>query len=410
MPQFKYVARTADGKKKTKGVMIASSKIDLANKIESQGDFLIWCEEKNSEENSRAFMDNLSRIFQKKVPKKHVADFLKQLKVYIRAGIAIPAALEETQKTTGNKKFQEIIQSVKATIENGETLAEALATFPGVFDTMLVESIRMGEESGSLPEVIQGQSDRLAREAKLVSKMKSQSVYPVLLCTIVFTLLIVMNTIIVPNLMNSYESFLPKGDVPPKTALIMGINQWLMDYGWLLPSFMVVFFFSFVFAELHPATKKLKDAFKLKIPIIKTFILYSNLSRVCDGIKVGYSSGMPITKILQFLEKHVNNMVVQERVRGIYTEIINGTTFSLAVKQNHLDHVFSSLASAGEGTGNLTYTMDIGMDHYNEKLDSLIGVATTVGSFMVVIFLGLIVMFTVMSIIIPMYELPSALI
>ena len=405
MPDFKYIAQD-DNSKKIRGQISASDVNDLEAKLMKRRLFLIDFEELTFQETSAV----KGGFFGPRVPAKEKANFFKILQVFIEAGVSVNAALAESYDAIKHPGMKIVISNLRSAVEeSGETFAGALALYPRIFDAMVVESVRMGEESGTLPEILAGQGARLEKEAALRSKLMIQSINPIITIISVVALMIFLNVAFIPKLMESFKEFLPQGNLPPKTAVIMAINGFLMDYGLLFPVAIILGVIGWFLADTKPSAKFIKDKFKFSIPVLKDFILYAELSRITEGIQIGSNSGLPVTYVLQFLERNVSNSVVGQKLRGIRADVGAGMTLAQACQQNSLDHLFNSMISTGEKTGDIPRVMKTAASYYNEKLESMISVVSIVSGILILLIMGVIVGFAMLSAMVPMYELPTVL-
>ena len=403
MPEYRYEARDKSGKR-VRGSLVAADAFDMEERLTARNEFLIDYREiipKATGQGGPTFFGGVN--------KGAVARFFDELRVFVEAGVVITSALDEVGSAVKDRRLRKIIQSVRHGIENGATLHDAMAEHPAVFDFMTLESIRVGEVSGTLAATLGAQAARMEKEVKVAAKVQKQSIYPAILISFITVLLIVLNVKVIPDLMESFKQFLPSGNPPPKTAAILKINNFMMDYGLIVPLGMIGFVVVWTLLEFSPRGKWAKDTLKYRLPVVRQTILFGTLVRMADGLRIGLGSGLQILTILSFLEKSVSNLVLRNKIREIRDDVANGSTLALAVSNSSLDSVFNSMVSAGEATGRLPYTMEKASDYYAAKIDVLIEVLFTVASALVFLVLGLIVAFAIMSIIIPMYELPTVL-
>jgi type II secretory pathway component PulF len=404
MPEYKYIARNINGRK-VRGVLYSATPNELEYRLESRNEYLIDYKEIIVRTSKAARAGRSLNLF--KVKKFHIAQFLDDFRIFVDAGVPMTTALEDVAETATPKLKTKILK-IKTALENGSTLYEAFSEHRDLFDTITLEAVKIGEMSGSLVDILDTQAVRMFKEAALRKKIQGQSVYPIVLCTFVVGLLIVMNTSVIPKLMDSYKQFLT-GTLPPKTKVIFGINNWLMDYGLIIPIMIIILVFLWVFARVTPVTARLKDAVIMSLPVFREFAMFVNLTYICSGLQVAINAGIPVPNAFRFLESTVTNVYIEDKIRAIRSDLVSGSTLAAAVKVTPLDPVFTRMVSAGESTGNLPYTMDKANKFYLDKVDGMIEVLFNLGMVAVLMILGVIVAFTMMSIIIPLYELPTVL-
>jgi type II secretory pathway component PulF len=406
VPEYKYKAFRDDGTR-VKGAAVADNLAGLLDKLSLRGEYLIDFKEKltiGAQKRQGGFP-----LF-KHVSKKKLAQSLFELQLFVDSGIIITQALESVADSTPSKPLRKIFTAMQDSIESGSTLADAMSEHPKAFDGIMVESVRLGELSGNLSAVLAGQGKRLLGEAEMASKIRGQSIYPGLMIVIVMALFFFTNTMVIPKLLDSYQDFLPKGNLPPKTKTIISINTWLANYGMLVFYGVVGAAIAWTAAEKVPRLKYLKDGLRLRIPVLRHSILYINMSRLSEGLSIGLSSGMQVTTILKFLEKNTKNLVLRSKIRAITSDIQTGSTFAVSVARSALHPTFTSMVIAGETTGNLQTVMDRLAEYYRARFDDTLKAVFATASVLVLFFLAMVVAFVMASIVIPMYELPTVLI
>ncbi|MFW6047557.1 MAG: type II secretion system F family protein [Candidatus Woesearchaeota archaeon] len=408
MPEYKYESLNNRGVV-VKGTTIAINSIDLIRKIEEKNEHVVFY--KKILKGRNVYAQNIMSIFsfKYKLSKSVIEFFLDNLQLLLDGGYTLIDALSEIFEASKNKKLKKIIRGIISSLESGDTLYEAMSSFEYTFDPFVLEAVKIGEESGTIVETLKEQVVRLKKESDLSKKIKSQSIYPVILFTFVIGLFIVLNLFVLPQMIENFEPFIQNTNVETKTEQIININKFLVDYGLFLPFLIFMFIVIWKGLGFNKETAYIKDLIKIKIPVVKDFIIYSNIVRICNCLQIGIKSGFTIVDVLSFTEKSISNNVLRVKIVEMKELVMSGSTFTEAVKEYKLDNVFTSMVTAAESTGDYPYIMGKAYNYYMQKIDSIMKTLFTFGNFLIILLLGIIIGFAMMSILVPMYELPTML-
>lgn len=404
MPEYRYESLNSRGVA-IKGSLIAINSIDLIKKIENRNEHVVFYKKVLTKNISNQNFANFFS-FKHKLSKDVVEFFLDNVQLLLDGGYILMDALAEIHDATKNKKLKRIIKEVISSLENGDTFYEAISVFKHTFDSFVLEAVKIGEESGSLVETLKEQVVRLKKESDLAKKIRSQSIYPVILFVFVMGLFVILNLFVLPQMIENFSSF-TQNISNTKTESIIKMNNFIIDYGMIFPFLSFSIFVFWKALSYNKSTSYIKDYIKMKIPVIKDFILYSNIARICNCLQIGIKSGFTILSVLDYADKSISNNVLRLKINEIKELILSGSTLSEAVKEFNLDSVFTSMVTAAESTGDYPYIMGKAYTYYMQKIDSIMKTIFIFGNFFIILLLGLIVGFAMMSILIPMYELPT---
>ena len=405
MPKFKYVAKNREGKK-VKGEFVGNSLIDLYNFLDAN-DLILVGEPKVVDEDEDS---PRRRFIGSRVSRRDVASALRMLLTMIKAGVTITEALEDVATGTGNKRLAQAFKAIKEQIGSGMSLSEAMSNYPDCFDELLIESIKMGEYTGKLDEILKIQIDRLEEEDRMIRTVRQQSIYPVFVSIIVMMVFCAMVFYFMPKMMQSYKEVLGNFPPPPRTRTIMRINHAIISYGWIPIAMMFGVFLFYILSRIFLPLKRVWDSIMWSIPPIREVVKALHLTRLSMALKIGYESGLPVHMCVQMAKKTATSEVFRELMIRAEDIISRGGTLAQAFPREETDHVFHAMVRTGELSGTLPETMAVAVEYYTQLTKEKFNAFTSLFTYGVIILLGGVVAYTVLSVIVPMYELPSVLV
>jgi len=411
MPRFSYVAKTREGKK-IKGEVEVDSLLELYDFLESQNLFLVEDPKLVSTGDPYSNLSPLRLLlFRRGISKKNVITALKTLGTLIKSGISLSVALEETARSIykRDKRLSQILTSIKDHISRGARFSEACANYPEVFDPVFIESMKFGELSGQLDRLMDIQIRRLEEEYQLRKTLKQQSAYPLFIITMVFILLSLMIFVFIPKITNMYKELVGGVVLPRRTAMLMSINNFLVHYGWILPLITVLIASFFIVGKYHPMIKPIRDKIVYKLPIIGQVVKSYNLTYLSLIISVGVESGISIRECLSIARSVLPNWVFKQIVLQAEQLVEQGSTLSQSFNPEETDFIFVTLLRSGELSGSIDRTMRTAYEYYTSLTSEYYRLIISVLGYLAILILGLIVGYTVLSVVVPIYELPSVI-
>jgi len=317
MERYRYKAIDASGRR-VSGTMEAANTTDLEMRLGRMGLDLIT---------GRAIARQgwLARF--RRVPRSELINFTFHLEQLLRAGVPAVEALQDIGASTDDPAFRDIIAELVEGIESGRTLSEALAAFPAVFSRVYVAMVRVGEESGRLPEVLADLADSLRWQDELLAYAKRMMVYPGLVLTVVMAVIIFLLSYLVPRLTHFLESM--DIGVPAHTRVLIHLSNFFVQWWWLL----------LIVAVLAPAILRYGvtvsprwryrwDAFKLRIWLFGGLARKIRLARFANYFALMYSAGVSVLESLRLSRELMDNAVLADGLERVQVHIAEGATVS----------------------------------------------------------------------------------
>jgi type IV pilus assembly protein PilC len=401
MPLYDYKAQHPDGTV-VQSEMIALDERDLKMLLKKQGLFLVDSKEHKEKKPNTFF------ALSSKVKTNDVITFMRQLAVMIDAGVQIEDAINTLKNQESSPAFKTILMSVHNDLLEGIYLSEAFGKFPKVFPGFFKNMILIGELSGSLDIVLNKLADYYEKDRKIRGKAKSAMVYPTFLFVLIITVFIFLTVFIVPQ----FESMLNEvgGEMPFITVMILRISEFVTLYfpfiltGLILIVLLVLLFFR---------TKKgryVKDALKLKLPLIKPISHYLITARFARGFGVLVASGMSIMDSIETIGRLMENKVFEKRFMYAIDEVKRGKRIAKSIKKlNFFPPMMTEMIGVGEKTGSLDEVLETTAVYYDEKLEQAIEKATAAMEPLLIIIAGGMVGTVILSIFLPIISIMGSI-
>ena len=384
--------------KLSQGLMSAESEGGVAHKLKQMGFIPITIETTQKP----AFVDPFQQIF-KQVKISDLNMFSRQLYTLQKAGLPILTSLYTIREQTSNKVLAGAIGEIARHIEEGESLASALARHPVVFDNLYINMVRSGEVSGKLIEVL----DRLVilgeHEEKMRQRIKSATRYPLMVVIALSIAFFVLITFVVPRFAKLYGQF--KTELPLPTRMLIGTNYLIVKFWWLF--IIVITLFIFLFRRLISSKVGALwwDSCKLKVYIFGPLMLKLVMSRFCRITSMLMRSGVPLLQILDLVSQSIGNTIVAATISKIRDSVNEGKGMSEPMRQSRLfPPMVVQMVSVGEQTGKVEELLLHIADYYDSQIDHTISNLVSLIEPILIVFLGTVVLFMALGIFMPMWN------
>ncbi len=398
MPNFFYRAKVSPHKI-IEGSIEAESQAQAVNKLIKQGYFPISVEEV---EESLSYRQRT--FFFRKVSAKDLHIFTHQLSSLVGSGLTLLNALNTIISQTQNIYLKSVLSDVVSKIKDGRSFFEALSNWPNVFSHLFVAMVKSAEVGGNLEEVLKRLENYSSKEQELRANIKEALVYPFFIAIIsIFTILILLGFVI-PRLMIMFEEM--REVLPLPTRMLIAISGFLKNYGWFILIMVFVIIFIFMRRLKSPESRFVLDRFKLKFPLLGRIIQKIEIGRFSRTLSALLFSGVPIVSALEITQGVVNNAVLKEEIKGFQDKIKEGANFSSVIKSSPYFPVFmTNIISVGEEAGALEDSFLRVADEYTQETESTLKTLTKLLEPTMILIMGLIVGFIVISILLPIFQI-----
>lgn len=347
MSQYSYKAINEVGKT-VKGTMSAVNEIDLEDKLEKLGLYII---------NSKLKKDNGLNFFNSITPKELIL-FCLQLEQLEKAGVPILESLDDIKNSAESAKMKAVISEIIESVRGGTMLSASLAVHPKIFDEVFIGLVAAGENTGQLHTIFHHLGDHLKWLNLIRSKIKKASYYPIFLLFLMVGIISLMMLFVIPKLSGflSAQNF----DLPGSTKLLIATSNLFQNSWYLIFGIPLIFyiFFKILIKTYEPAAYMF-DKTKLHIPIIGNTIRKIEIARFCRFLAITFRSGISILDCLDISSNVVINKVIKEGINVARDSLSTGQTLSASLKATEqFPTLVIRMIKIGENSGNLDNTLE----------------------------------------------------
>lgn len=338
----------------------------------------------------------------KRVKAKTLSIFTRQFSVMIDAGLPLVQCLEILAQQQDNKHFQQILLQVRQDVEEGSTLAAAMARHPRVFDQLYANMVEAGETGGILDLILQRLSTFIEKIVKLKRDVISAMIYPIAVILMAIAAVAVIMIVVIPQFQQIFIGLLGPGEqLPLPTRIVVGFSNFLAGWGGLVILATVIgSAVAIRFYYKTPPGRKNIDRVLLKIPILGDICRKIAVSRFSRTLSTLLSSGVPILQSLDITAKTSGNVIIEEAISKVRAGVERGESFVEPLKATEVfPHMVAQMIGIGEQTGALDAMLGKIADFYEAEVDSAIANLLTLIEPLLIGFLGV----TIGSIVIAMY-------
>ncbi|MFA6281166.1 MAG: type II secretion system F family protein, partial [Candidatus Omnitrophota bacterium] len=316
MPKFIYTAKSGPGQT-LQSEIEADSEQSAINILLSLGYFPISVQQQN------VYL-NKQKTYIRKVSRKDITLFTRQLSSLIESGVNILNSLQIVTDQTTNKYLKAILSDVAAKVKDGKPLSESLAAHEQVFSNLYTSIIHSGEASGNLEKVVKGLADYYEKDEEFRSSLKASLIYPLFISIIGVLTVAVLMGFVIPKLVDMFEDL--GQSLPLTTRILISISGFIQNYWWAI--FALVFFTVFSVSRMikTPYGKIAFDKFQLKLPVIGEIVLKSEISRLTRTLSLLISSGLSIVSSLNVGISIVRNQVIKNDLEMFKEKITQGSS------------------------------------------------------------------------------------
>lgn len=400
---YKYVAKNLQGDK-ISGILDAKDEIQLITTLKEYGYYTL----RYSHIKANNIKHILDISFTTRVSTKDIAIFCKQFSAIISAGINICEALNILSNQCKNHAIRKSLLVICNNVQKGEELSQALQGFKNIYPEFMIDMITIGEQSGTLDEVLKILWDYYIKQNILSRKIKDASYYPIFLLITTLIVCFFLMVKIVPMFIENLVSLNAK--IPFITIVIIKISNFLSsNIAIILITIVVVIILGFL-SKNTKAIKKSIDYLKLNTPKVNK--LYRNIltARFARFMYILLHSGINIIKALDIMSHTIGNLIVEQRILIAIDDIKKGKTVSQSILNiNIFEPLLISMVSIGEESGELDdmllKTANIFEDDVYEDIEKLLTFIQPV----MIIFLAIVIGTIIISIMLPMINMMDSI-
>jgi type IV pilus assembly protein PilC len=340
-----------------------------------------------------------------RVSNKEVVILSRQLSTLFEAQVSALRIFRLLGQETENKFLGKQLMVIGDDLQSGSSISTALSKHPKIFSEFYVSMVKAGEESGKLDETFQYLADYLDRAYELSSKVKGALIYPAFVVVTFITVMILMFTMVIPKI----SAILTESgqDIPVYTKIVLGISNFLVEYGFVILGVVIVAGFFVVRFIRTPTGRVAFDRFKLAIPYVSTLFKKLYLSRMADNMNTMLISGIPMIRALELTSSVIDNKIYKGIMDEAVESVKGGKTLSESLS-NHPQEVpgiMVQMMRVGEETGELGNILKTVAKFYSREVATAVDSLVSLIEPLMIVMLGGGVATLLASVLIPIYNI-----
>ncbi len=347
----------------------------------------------------------------RKIKSRELMIFSKKFATMVEAGLPILKTLHMLVDQAENKHFRQVISQILRTVEAGSTLSDAFSAHPQVFDTIYINLLRAGEESGKLTLFLKRLVVHIEKTEKIRSKVKGALIYPIVLMTVAFCVILVMMIKVVPVFQKLFSSM--GHDLPVPTQMIIAVSEFVRNpaKGGTVAVAVVLVVMGFRYLVKHNINLRRKlHAKALQLPIFGEVIKMSVLSKIAMVEGNLSAAGVPVLESLDIIASIVSNLIYKEALIQVKQGISEGKNLSeLYAGHKVFPATFSQMIAVGEETGNMDEMFAAIAHYYEEEFDMVVERLTEMLEPIMIVFMGITVGFIIVAMYMPIFQIGSVI-
>lgn len=401
MKKFIYQARDTSSNKIVKATVQADSETAAAKLLMAQGFVPLDIRESNED---NGFFARLSG----RITAKDKIVFTRQLATLIGAGLPLSQSLHTVLEQTENKKLQEVIGEIVASVEGGKSLTDSFGKFPEVFNKVFLALISAGEASGTLDESLKRVAAQQEKDAATASRIKGALTYPIIVLVVIFGVMVFMLLTVVPQVEKLYHDL--GKSLPFLTQMMVSSANFVIHFWWIMLIVVVAVVYFLLQYLKTPNGVKFKDTMKLNVPIFGPMYRKLYMARFTRTGQTLLATGVAMLDMLRISSEAVNNTVIAKSIDRAAEKVKGGKALSTALQpEEYILTMVPQMIKIGEQSGKIDEMMGKTAQVYEDELDEQIKSISTAIEPILMVVLAAFAGGMVGAILLPIYSLVNGI-
>lgn len=343
----------------------------------------------------------------KRITPLDIAVFSRQIATMMKSGVPIVSAMEIIANGNKNPRMSTLVNTVRADIESGSSLYEALSKHPVQFDELYRNLVKAGEAAGVLETVLDTVATYKENIEALKGKIKKAMFYPAMVIAVALIVSSILLVFVVPQFEEVFKGF--GADLPAFTKMIVALSRFMVSWWWAILLMVVGVIVAFIMAKNRSvAFSRLLDRLILKVPVVGQIMHNSAIARFSRTLAVTFKAGVPLVEALDTVAGATGNVLYEDAVRNIRDDVSVGYPVNVAMKQvNLFPHMVVQMTAIGEEAGALDTMLFKVAEFYEQEVNNAVDALASLLEPLIMVFLGVIVGGMVVAMYLPIFKLAA---
>lgn len=402
MKRFKYSARDRKGSE-IKGEIEARDATAVADILHDRGLIVV-----SVKESSALDLNRLQEVNIGGVPMQDKVVFMRQMATMISSGLALTRALEIMVDQATNPLFKRVLKDVLTSVQSGKSLSASFREKENVFDSVSLNLLEAGEESGNLEAILGKLATELEESSSLTKKIKSAMIYPAIVLVIIVVVILMMLFVLIPSMSEIYSDF--GSDLPWITKFLVDASNFLMKYWWAAILLIAGIVGGWKYLRSTENGRKTTDKLITKIPVMGNVVTKMQIAQFTRILSLLLGSGLSIVKALELTAQSLSNSVFRDVVMEAKVEVEKGGPLAIPIgRSEYFPLLVSSMIAVGEETGEIDSVLAKVSEYYKEEVDTVTNNLSAALEPIMLVVMGLAVGFVALGVYMPMFGLAEVM-
>ena len=343
----------------------------------------------------------------KKITPKDIAIFSRQLATMMAAGVPLVQSFDIIGRGHDNPKMSQLLLNIKADIESGSPLAEALGKHPLYFDDLFCNLVKAGEHAGVLETLLDKIATYKERTEAIKAKIKKALFYPTAVIVVAFIVTAILLIYVVPQFEKLFSNF--GAALPAFTQVVIRLSRFMQDYWWAVFGIIILVIVGFIEAKKRSRKFNIAlDKLVLKLPIVGAIIRKAAIARYARTLSTMFAAGVPLVEAMTSVSGATGNAVYMEAVLKMRDDISTGRQLHIAMRDTGLfPSMVTQMVAIGEESGSLDSMLGKVADFYEAEVDDAVDAMSSLLEPLIMAILGVLVGGLVIAMYLPIFKLGS---
>lgn len=403
MSVFEYIALDEKGNQR-KGFIDAPGIAAARQKLREENVYPVEINQTESKKES-ALADALKVNIWERVSAGEVSVFTRQLSTLLGSGMPLVPSLSILMQQAQNPLLKKSLAQIREQVNEGKSLTDGMSEFPQIFPPFYLNMVRAGEASGTINLVLERLADFSENQQALMNKVRSALAYPIIMFFMGTAVIFLLMTFVVPKITGIFADM--HQSLPLVTTILIIVSNFLKSFWWLILIILGAAIAAFKYSTAGTdAGRRMWDNVKLKFPLFGQINRKIAIARFCRTLATLLQSGVPLLSAMEIVRNIVNNIIIGDAIHQAAKDLEEGKGLSGPLMQSGIfPPLVTEMIAVGEQSGTLEKMLNrIAIAYENESQSNIMTMTSLLEPIMILV-MGLVVGFIVVSILLPLFEM-----
>jgi type IV pilus assembly protein PilC len=344
-----------------------------------------------------------------RISSKDIAVFSRQLATMLKSGVPLVTAFQIISGGLKNPKMRAMVDKIRAEVESGSSLYEALGQHPVQFDELYTNLVKAGESAGVLDTILDDIATHKERIESIKGKIKKALYYPAAVIAVAIIVSSILLIYVIPQFEGIFQSF--GSDLPAFTKMVVNASRYLRSNG----LYILVGFIAVIAGIIMAKKRSVKfahwiDRTSLKIPVVGVILEQAAIARFCRTLAITFAAGVPLVDALKIVSGATGNRVFDEAAAKIREDVAVGHQLQMAMQQvGVFPNMVIQMAAIGEEAGSLDEMLVKVAEAYEEEVSNAVDALSSLLEPLIIVFVGIIVGTMVIAMYLPIFKMAAVI-